>query len=414
MPDITPSSDIMGNFGVPSLVPFHQTRQDESEDLAQPPKPLALTRVLHIINGEYFSGAERVQQGLGYKLDTFGFQADFVCLKAGKFLDCCDLPPNRIMVFPMTSRQDFSVVPRITAVAKSENYHLLHAHTPRSAMIAAMVARRTGLPWIYHVHSPTARDSTRRWINYLNDWIERVALFSCQSLITVSNSLRGEMLKKGWDRKRVTTVHNGVEPLPAIDWDNRPSHQPWQLGMVALMRPRKGVEVLLEALYILSSHRRDIHLNLIGSFETTSYQNQIERLIKKWHLESLVTLSGFTKDVPSKLKSLDALILPSLFGEGLPMVVLEAMAAGLPVVATAVEGTPEALRHGVDGLIALPRNPGDLAMKIEQLCCDRIAWAAMGRNARARQQRHFTTEIMSKRVAKVYRRVLDHAIQKKP
>lgn len=391
-----------------SVVPIVPTRSDTGT-INVPPKPLSHAKVLHIINGEFFSGAERVQQGLGKRLQEFGFQADFACLKTGKFLEACDLPPNRVFEFPMNSRRDFSVVPRLTQFILDGHYQVVHAHTPRSAMVTAMIAKRTATPWVYHVHSPTSRDSTRLWLNCLNAWTERLALFSCHQLITVSDSLHAEMRRKGWEPHRVTTIHNGVEQLPAIDWSNRLPTNPWRLGMVALMRPRKGVEVLLEALYILSAQRKDIHLEFVGSFETVHYQEQIEKLVRRWNLGNLVHFSGFTRDVPSKLQNLDALVLPSLFGEGLPMVVLEAMAAGVPVVASAVEGTPEAVRDGVDGYLAKPKNAGDLANKIDLLCTDRRRWEQMGRAARERQRTLFTTAHMAKRVAEVYRDLLAQA-----
>lgn len=404
MSDTVPSETANFASNVPVV-----TLRNEATTNVQPPKPLAHLKVLHIINGEFFSGAERVQQGLGKRLQEFGFQADFACLKSGKFLEACDLPPNRVFEFPMTSRRDFSVVPRLTQFILDGNYQILHAHTPRSAMITAMIAKRTASPWAYHVHSPTSRDSTRRWLNCLNAWTERLALFSCHQLITVSDSLNAEMRRKGWEAERVTTIHNGVEQLPAIDWSNHLPSAPWRLGMVALMRPRKGVEVLLEALYILSARRKDIRLELIGSFETVHYQEQIENLVRRWNLQNIVHFSGFTRDVPAKLQNLDALILPSLFGEGLPMVVLEAMAAGVPVIATSVEGTPEAVRDGLDGYLAKPKNAGDLASKIDLLCTDRARWEAMGRSARERQRTLFTTAHMAKRVSEVYRHLLDQA-----
>ncbi len=391
-----------------SILPIVPPRIDTTSNVT-PPKPLAHAKVLHIINGEFFSGAERVQQGLGKRLDEFGFQADFACLKSGKFLEACDLPPNRVFEFPMNSRRDFSVVPRLTKFVLQGNYQILHAHTPRSAMITAMIAKRTASPWAYHVHSPTSRDSTRRWINCLNAWTERLALFSCHQLITVSDSLNAEMRRKGWEAQRVATIHNGVEPLPAIPWETRLPTAPWRLGMVALMRPRKGVEVLLEALYILSTRREDIRLELVGSFETIHYQEQIEMLVRRWNLTNIVQFSGFTRDVPARLQNLDALVLPSLFGEGLPMVVLEAMAAGVPVIATSVEGTPEAVRDGIDGFLAKPKNAGELAAKIDMLCSDREQWELMGRSARERQRTLFTTAHMAKRVAEVYRNLLDKA-----
>ena len=99
------------------------------------------------------------------------------------------------------------------------------------------------------------------------------------------------------------------------------------------------------------------------------------------------------------------MVLPSLYGEGLPMVVLEAMAAALPVIATRVEGTPEAITHGVEGLLAQPRDAASLTEAIESLIIGKHNWTQMAAQAHARHQRCFSDEAMAKGTADVYRKL---------
>lgn len=115
---------------------------------------------------------------------------------------------------------------------------------------------------------------------------------------------------------------------------------------------------------------------------------------------------GFTNDVPAELVKMDAMVLPSLYGEGLPMVVLEAMAAAVPVIATRVEGTPEAVSDGVEGLLAEPGDPISLADKIRTLVSGEIDWSAMSEAAYNRQRACFSDHAMAKGTSDVYRKLL--------
>ena len=103
---------------------------------------------------------------------------------------------------------------------------------------------------------------------------------------------------------------------------------------------------------------------------------------------------------------MDVFVLPSLFGEGLPMVVLEAMSAGVPVVGTRIEGVPEAVRDGVDGLLAAPGDPGDLARTIARVIRREADWSELRRSAHERQAGQFSDRSMAAGVAKVYSDVL--------
>ncbi|TWU02502.1 glycosyltransferase family 4 protein [Stieleria varia] len=404
---LNPTSSSLG-FPTPIVMPVSQSPDPGDERGGGEAAERLEARVLHIVNGEHFSGAERVQSHLGRCLPEFGVTADFASVKPGKFHQMIgeqDGQWGRGFDVGMKNRFDLRAAVRVRDLVRENKYDLLHAHTPRTAMIAAIAASLARVPWIYHVHSPAARDSEKRFSNELNAWIEKQSLRTCQHLITVSESLRLDCIRRGCHEDNVSVVHNGV---PAI----RPPRETvpivggrWVLGMVALMRPRKGLEIVLEALAKLQDH--DIVLRCIGPFETEAYEAEINQRIDELGIGDRIQRVGFTRDVPAELAKLSAMVLPSLFGEGLPMVVLEAMAAGLPVIATRVEGTPEAVTDGVEGLLAEPRDPESLADKIRQLVTGQYDWTEMAEAAFERHGRDFSDRAMAKRTMRVYRKVLD-------
>jgi glycosyltransferase involved in cell wall biosynthesis len=106
---------------------------------------------------------------------------------------------------------------------------------------------------------------------------------------------------------------------------------------------------------------------------------------------------------------MDLFVLPSLFGEGLPMVVLESMAMGIPVIGTDVEGVPEAIRNGLEGRVARPGDPLDLAKSIASIIRGDDCWAAMRAAAIRRQNENFSDRAMAQGVAGVYDEVLPAA-----
>lgn len=395
------SSPAILNVPVVPVLPINSVT-GESNQAAIP----ALTSVLHVINGEHFAGAERVQMHLGRELPQQGFRADFATLLTGRFAQQFDLSESKLYDFAMSSRWDLAVAKRMAKQMRGAGYQLLHAHTPRSAMITSRLARLLELPWVYHVHSPTVRDSSHPWRNRLNHLVERLSLRSVSHLITVSHSLRQQMLREGWREDQVTVVPNGV---PAINPPRRSIPVVggrWILGMVALMRPRKGLEIAMEAVQRLRSANHDVVLRCIGPFESSEYEQSIHQLAAKLDIGNGLEFVGFTKDIPAALAELDAMILPSLYGEGLPMVVLEAMAAGLPVVATRVEGTPEAVRHGVEGLLAEPNNVDSLSESLYELINGKHPWQQLSQAAIRRHAEVFSAAAMASGTAAVYRRVI--------
>jgi len=371
----------------------------------RPTRPTRGVRVLHVINGEHFSGAERVQDLLALNLPAFGYEVGFACLKSGRFAELRQSQAAPIVNLRMKSRYDLRTPARLARLIRDEGYSIIHTHTPRAALVGRLAATLAGVPLVHHVHSPTAADSTRTVQNLLNTWTERFSLIGVSGVVAVSRSLADYAEKQGISPSKISVVQNGV-PVCGPLAERRPPQATWTLGTVALFRQRKGLEVLLDALARLRSQGIDARLRAVGAFETIEYERKIKQQVEQLQIAPYVDWVGFTDDVPAELAKMDLFVLPSLFGEGLPMVILEAMAGGVPVVATHVEGVPEAIRNEIDGLIARPNDANDLAHTISRVIQGNADWSQLRTSAHQHHAECFSDRSMAQGVARVYGRVL--------
>ncbi|MCA9217082.1 MAG: glycosyltransferase [Planctomycetales bacterium] len=387
-------------------------RNYDLEEIERPRADSKSRRVLHVINGEYYSGAERVQDLLAQCLPEFGYEVGFACIKPKLFPELRNCQSAPIYDASMKSMFDLGVVKRLARIVEQENYELIHAHTPRSAAIARLVSAKTRTPMVYHVHSPTARDSTNGWSNRAKVMIERVSLIGVKRLVAVSESLSSHMIRSGTDADHIVVVPNGVKCVENVPFHKEPSGT-WTLGTVALFRPRKGTEFLLRAIAVLNKRNVSVKLRAVGGFESTEYEARLKGLAAELGIEDQVEWLGFCKDVDAEMNKLDLFVLPSIFGEGLPMVVLEAMACGIPVIGTDVEGIPEAIRDGIEGLIAKAADAESLADSIAAVIEGEFSWLELRQHCIDRQREMFSDRSMARGVADVYNTVL-HVEPKDP
>jgi glycosyltransferase involved in cell wall biosynthesis len=390
------------DIGFPAVIPF---------SFPLPPFPDASSQaldtipVLHLINGEHYAGAERVQDLLAARLPEFGFSVGFACVKRDVFDEVRESRDAPLFDVPMRTKFDLRAARRVAGIVRDGKYRILHAHGVRTGLIGGIAARMTGVPMVYHAHSPTSRDSTRRWADRINGLVERLSLRGASRVIAVSKAMAKHIVSEGFDPARVRVVTNGV-PSPGRLPDRPTPSGTWTLGMVALFRPRKGLEVLLEAMAILRRRGTIVHLRAVGAFESSKYEAEIAARVHRLQLNEQIAWTGFTRRVGSELGRVDLLVLPSLFGEGLPMVVLEAMAAGVPVVATSVPGVPEAIHNGREGVLVAPDDPDELARGIADVVEGRYNWESLRANALRRHTERFSDRAMAASVAAVYRDIL--------
>lgn len=362
-------------------------------------------KVLHLINGEFYSGAERVQDLLGKNLGELGVSVGFACLKPRLFPSARAYKDVPVIDVSMSSKFDFSVAPRIASVIKNEGYQALHTHTPRAALIGRISALLAGVPMVHHVHSPTSRDTESSVRNFVNSKIENFSLASVAKLIVVSESLGRHVVSSGFSPDLVAVVPNGVPVVfDSVSWSRKGPN--WVIGTVALFRPRKGLEVLLEAFSTLITRGFHLSLRAVGAFETPEYERQIKAFTAHLKLDDHVTWTGFTTDVAAELQKMDMFVLPSLFGEGLPMVVLEALAAGLPVVSTDVEGIPEVLGVNGAGMIVRAGDVSALVDGLYQIISSTKLAKDMAVAGHARQRERYSDVAMAQGVFDVYKNVI--------
>jgi glycosyltransferase involved in cell wall biosynthesis len=387
-----------------AVVPIHLTAPPPQQ--ASRPHRTHRGSILHVINGEHYSGAERVQDLLSATLPEFGYDVGFACVKPQHFPEKRQFKSAPVFSLEARSRVDFHMARWLAAIARDGKYSLLHAHTPRSLLIASMASFWSGLPLVYHVHSPTSRDTSEGWKNWAKSWTERIGLFPTAKMICVSHSLKRHMQGLGYREQKISVVHNGVPGRERVP-HRSPRKQFFIFGSMALMRPRKGMEVLLEALALL---RRGpfapFRLRAVGPFESREYESSLRNRAIELGVDDLIEWTGFRGDIHAELDEMDAFVLPSLYGEGLPMVVLEAMSSGVPVIASSVEGVVEAIEEEVEGLLVPPSDPAALAKSMSRFLSGEIEWSEMSEAARGRHAAHFSAERMAHGVAAVYDDVL--------
>jgi phosphatidylinositol alpha-mannosyltransferase len=362
-------------------------------------------KVLHLINGDFYSGAERVQDLLALNLPAFGYRVSFGTLKRGRFAQCRQASNADLFEVSMHSRLDFHAAWEIAGLLREGAYQLLHTHTPRSAMIGSVAAALAQRPMVHHVHSPTSRDTHSALRNSANTAVEHWCLAKARRLIVVSSSLRCYLEQKGFRAERITVVPNGVPVHEQhIDW--RMPDGPWVVGTVGLFRPRKGIEILIQALHLCLQRGVDVRLLAVGGFDGEAYRQAMVQLAEKLGVANRIEWTGFTTDVRAELNRMHIFALPSLYGEGMPMALIEAMAAGLPVVATAVEGTPEVLSPAGAGLLVEPANAGQLADAIASLVALGPRTREVADAGRRRQIERYSDTAMARAVADIYNHVL--------
>ncbi len=384
---------------------LHAGQESDSQASLNHGSSVALRRVLHVINGEHYAGAEKVQDLLGLGLGACGFEVAFACLKPENFPVMRQSQEATLLEATMRSRLDLRPAFQLAREIREGGYELVHTHTPRAALVGQLAARLAKVPLVHHVHGQTLVEVGRRGISWISAKVERMSLRRASRLIAVSSSSANYLCEQGFDRDRIAIVPNGV-PTPFTMRTSSPPRTGWTIGTIALFRPRKGTEVLLQAIASLRQQGLPVRLKAIGGFETAEYEATVRAHVASLNIADAVEFIGFRQDVAAELTQLDAMVLPSLLAEGLPMVIIESMAAGVPVVGTRVPGITDVIRHDVDGLLAEPNNADALAEQLSRLIHHEVDWSFLRENALSRHAEQYSSAAMARGVADIYREVL--------
>ncbi|AGA70803.1 glycosyltransferase [Desulfitobacterium dichloroeliminans LMG P-21439] len=371
---------------------------------------MATYKVLQLIGGGEIGGAEQHVLTLLQGLHSASLSLTSGCLVAGPFAKLTEERGIPTLLFPMRHALDLSPLPKLIEVIRREEFSLLHTHGSRANLLGRLAGWRLKIPVISTVHSSLRQDYLSPQAARLALTLDRLTLPLTSGIITVSEALAQEVAARGG--QKIRTIYNGIQLLPQLDSleerDNLRQcfRQIWKipngalvLGCVARLHPTKGLSTLLEAAQILRSQFPLIHILIIGDGPLHS---ELQKQAKS--LDLTLTLAGYLPDAYQALPAMDLFVLPSL-SEGMGLVLLEAMQARLPIVATAVGGIPEVIRHKQDGLLVPPGQPKDLAESCAELL-QKPDLAASCIASGAKRWQDFSVQMMLRQTQNFYGEVL--------
>jgi len=300
-------------------------------------------------------------------------------------------------------------VGRLAGFVRAWRPDVLNPHLFRSTAVAAPLARWLRVPAVvetYHGREGWRRGPLRG--SFLPD---RLVSACVDRVIAVSEAARDFLVGgKGYPARKVVVVPNGRDlSVFAPGRDREAVRKELGLdgatplvGVVGRLEPQKGHAWLLDAWPAVVRAVPDARLVVVGD---GSLRADLEARARAAGVARSVIFAGFRGDVPRVLDALDVLALPSLY-EGMPLTAIEGSAMGLPVVATAVDGTPEVVRDGETGLLVPPADAPALARALLALLRDPAAARRLGRAARERALERFDVRRQVEATAGVYREAL--------
>jgi len=285
---------------------------------------------------------------------------------------------------------------------------LVHTHGYKTDLLVGITAGLAGLPRIATVHLHTRATCALRVYRYL----DLMVLRTFPRVIAVSEAIRRELLTAGLSPDRVVTIHNGIDvhQVEATVIEDRTTWLcRWQLDphapvvtTIGRLTLQKGQDVLLQAARQLLNEWPTIQFAILGD---GPMRETLEQQACQLGIRAQVHFLGYQAEVATWIAASDTVVLPSR-DEGLPYVLLEALALARPIVATHVGGIPEVIEDGQHGILVPPEAPRSLAQAILQLLQHPAQAQTLGQAGRCHVQANFPVTAMVEKTVQVYRNVL--------
>ncbi|MBC8184191.1 glycosyltransferase [candidate division KSB1 bacterium] len=359
--------------------------------------------ILHLVNGFAIGGGELKLLELAENLDKKNYN-QVVCSvgQGGPLQERFEKACSKVFVFPKKHRFDITLVFKVARLIKNENIDIVQTTLFYADIIGVIAGKFTKVPVVisWDVVTQPFKPIHKFAFKHVKKYIDMI--------VTVSDAIKKKAIEeRKMDANKVQTIHYGVDTnkfirekskTRAIKKELNVKENELLIGVVARMTVQKGHKYLVEAVGRIKDEIPGTKFILVGD---GPLRKDIEDQISELQLTSFFKLLGFRNDVEDLLTVFDIFVLPSLW-EGLPNVVLEAMACSNPVIATAVDGTPEAVQDGETGLLVPSKQPEPLADAILKLVKDKKLRAQMSKNGRKRVEEEFSLAGQIEKFEKLY------------
>ncbi|MGA3052939.1 MAG: glycosyltransferase [Candidatus Korobacteraceae bacterium] len=307
-------------------------------------------------------------------------------------------------------RWDTGVIPQLRRIIADYRPDILESRNIKSHFLVRALGLHRQYPWVAWNHGYTERD----WLDRAYSQLDRWSLQAAFRVVTVCRPFAETLERRGVDGRKITILHNFVKPFvpaPAEDVEGlrRSLGVQNQAAILAVGRlsSEKGHAILLQAAARLEKMNQapDFRVVLVGDGPE---QENLQRLTARLGIGQRIVMAGFQTDVRPYYCLSTLLALPS-YSEGSPNVVLEAMAAGLPIAATDAGGVPEILEDGVTGLLVQPGDPQAMAEAILRILRDKALASRLAAAARSCAESKYTPQAYRRSLTEFYLATLEAA-----
>lgn len=373
-------------------------------------------KILHLINTLSAGGAELHLLALCRYLKKQGIDVTVACLREnvrGSRPLRADFEAENIPVTALAgdSRYNVGFLRRLLTLVRSERPDILHTHLPRADIAGALAARAVGAPpLICSVHG-IYRD---RWFGSWAAPLMRWAYAEADALIAISAAVEDWLardLRTRADNLRV--IHYGIETarFSVPERESERQHDSIVIGSMGRLEAGKGFDCLIRAMRIVRAQVPNAILRIAGP-DPHGYGETLRGLIAELNLIGAVEMVGFQTDAAAFFRNLDIFAFAS-HSEGFGQVVIEAMAAGKPVVATGIAPLTEIVLEQETGFLVEPGNADLFAGAIHRLCRDARERRRLGEGGKKRVEECFTVDRMGRETVSLYDRLVGQSVSLK-
>jgi glycosyltransferase involved in cell wall biosynthesis len=366
-------------------------------------------RILHINSARSFGGGERHTADLANALSRRGHEVFVACPQQAPLMEELKrVPAENVFELPLRNALDVQSAIGLAQRVRACGIEIIHAHVARDYLLAALASRRSGAPLLLTRHLERPLKSLHRW-----------TLSGVARVIAVSEAVERSLLaQKIFPPEKIRRIPNGIDverfERRARNFDiqrfRRLSGITGRLvvGIAGELREHKGQEDFIRAAHLIARQFVDVDFVIAGEDQSPrkEYRAYLERLTGELNLQARVHFTGWLEDVSTFLPAL-SLFVSSSRVEPFGLVMVEAMAAGLPVVATATGGAREIIEDGVTGRLVPVGDWQALSKAIALLLSSEEERLRMGERGRVRASEHFSLERMVSETEALYREVLD-------
>jgi glycosyltransferase involved in cell wall biosynthesis len=365
--------------------------------------------ILHLRASNFYGGAEKQLHYHSIKACSSGFNIIISSFtergQSPEFLRIIAKDNISTYLFNVKNAYDPKAIQIIRSYIKEKNIHILCTHDYRTHLIGFLATRSSGTKWVAFSHGWTKEN----WKVRLYHRIDKIILRFADCVVAVSHSQKQKLKRVLIPGRKISVVHNAVEPDCFSKVEKVNLHLKFGFtanSIICVSAGRFSHEK--GQIYLVKAAIKAIEKNDFLRFILFGDGPDLEKIkdrISGLGYQDKILCPGFEKNLLSFVKGADILINPSL-SEGLPIIVLEAIALGIPIVATAVGGVPEVIQDGVNGYLVLPKDVCSLAEKILSLSSDRTRAKEFADKGLQTIMNSFTFTQQNLKLTQLYRQLL--------